>query len=276
MHSRTSDHKVEVQIDYKFHYFRCNSKKHPNGMSGLCLVWMYYDIRKKNWILSDKDKQPYKNHFCLFGALTMYLHGHINLAAHTSQLFTEFISKNVRGVSIDDLPLVEHIHIFIYIFDIQEGKYVGKLAKRIFWKFEKTVKLLRFNNHIIRTSPSCDTFFHKSDHFNKYLIRCKDRMRHIYPSNACTLRETIFENYQSICAPTDELKAFPHIRLNIFKVARWSFFLCKKDPELLIIAFGSNLEILAEKKASYKSEPSFKKLKTLSMIESIVFWQTQR
>ena len=47
-----------------------------------------------NCLLSDKDKQPYKDHLCLFPALTMYLHDHINIDAHTSQFFTEFISKS--------------------------------------------------------------------------------------------------------------------------------------------------------------------------------------
>ena len=75
-----------------------------------------------NCLLSDKDKQPYKEHLCLFRALTLFLHGHSNLDAHTSQLFAEFISKsgydpkNFRGVSIDDFSLVEEIvdcNIFI-------------------------------------------------------------------------------------------------------------------------------------------------------------------
>ena len=97
-----------------------------------------------NCLSSDKNKQPYKDHLCLFRALTMYLHGHINLNAHTSQLFTEFIAKsgydpkNFRGVAIDELPLVEGIverNVFIYDFDIQEGEYVGELARRSFGKF---------------------------------------------------------------------------------------------------------------------------------------------
>ena len=149
-----------------------------------------------NCLLSDKDKQPYKDHLCLFRALTMYLHGHSNLDAHTSELFTEFISKsgddpkNFRGVSVDDLPVVEGIverNIFIYDFDIQEGEYVGELARRSIGKFEKTVKLLRFNNHIIHTNdidsffkcfrcPSCDCFFNRSDNFNRHLLTCKDRV----------------------------------------------------------------------------------------------------
>ena len=74
-------------------------------------------------LLSDKNKQPYKDHLCIFRALTMYLHGHSNLDAHTSQLPKEFISKsgydpkNFRGAAIDDLTHVEGIverNIFIY------------------------------------------------------------------------------------------------------------------------------------------------------------------
>ena len=141
-----------------------------------------------NCLLSDKDKQLYKDHLCRFRALTMYLHGHSNLDAHTFQLFTEFISKsgydpkNFCGVAIDDLSLVEGIverNIFIYDFDIQEGEYVGKLARRSIRKFEKTVKLLRFNYHIFHTNdidsffkcfrcPSCDYFFNRSHKFNRH------------------------------------------------------------------------------------------------------------
>ena len=82
------------------------------------------------------------------------------------------------------LPAVEEIvqrNIFIYDFVIQEGEYLGELARQILGTFDKTVKLLRFNNHIIRTNdidsffkcfrcPSCDTFF------NKHLLRCRENM----------------------------------------------------------------------------------------------------
>ena len=130
----------------------------------------------------------------------MCFHGHSNLDVHTSQLFTEFISKSgynpksFRGVSINDLPLVEEIverNIFIYNFDIQEGEYVGETAKRSKGKFEKTLNLLRFNNHIIHTKdidsffkcfrcPSCDCLFNSSDNFNRHLLTCKDIVRHTH------------------------------------------------------------------------------------------------
>ena len=191
-------------------------------------------------------------------------------------------------------PLVEGIverNTFIYNFDIQEGEYLGELAKQNIGRFEKTVTLLRFNNHIFHTKyidtffkcfrcPSYDTFLHKSDHFNKHLIRCKDRVRHIYPKNAYKLRETQFEkldgfkiphtedqklfsnvavfDFESICVPTEELRAtkttswigkyvliFVSISSNLQDD---SIFLCEKHPEVLIIVFVSRLELLAEEK----------------------------
>ena len=236
----------------------------------------------------------------------MYLHGHSNLDAHTSQLFTEFISKsgydpkNFRGVSIDDLPVVEGIverNIFIYDFDIQEGEYVGELARRSIGKFKKTVKSLRFNNHIIHTNdidsffkcfrcPSCDCFFNRSDNFNRHLMSCKDRVRHIYPKNVYALRETLFEklegfnipvskdntlinnlaifDFESICVPSDELKATQtttwigkHVPISVSissNLIDEPIFLYNKDPQKLIIDFVIKLEILAKSKLEMRTK----------------------
>ena len=228
----------------------------------------------------------------------MYMNGHNDLDSHTSRYFTDFISKsgydpkNFRGVSVEDLPVVEEIvqrNIFIYDFDIQEGEYVGELARRSIGRFDKTVKLLRFNNHIIHTNdidsffkcfrcPSCDTFFNKSDNFNKHLLRCKDRVIHIYPKNVYELRETFFEklegfslpvskgnklfnnlaifDFESICVPPEELKATQtttwlgkHVPISVSissNLIDEAIFLYNKDPQNLIIDFVSNLELLAE------------------------------
>ena len=134
---------------------------------------------QKNCLLSKKDNEPYKDHLCLFRALAIFMNGHNDLDSRTSRYFTDFISKSgcdpksFRGVSVEDLPVVEEIrqrNNFIYDFDIQEEEYEGELARRSIGRFDKTVKLLRFNNHIIHTNyidsffkcfrcPSCDTFF---------------------------------------------------------------------------------------------------------------------
>ena len=177
-----------------------------------------------NCLLSNKDKEVYKDNLCLFRAMAMYMNGHKDLDSHTSRYFTNCISKsgydpkNFRGFSVENLPVVEEIvqrNIFIYDSDIQEGEYVGELARRSIRRFDKTVKLLRFNNHIIHTNdidsffncfrcPSCDTFFHKSDHFNQHLLRCKEQVRHIYPKNVYELRKTLFEKPEEFILPVSE------------------------------------------------------------------------
>ena len=208
---------------------------------------------------------------------------------YVSSSFTDFISKsgydpkNFRGVSVEDLPVVEEIvqrNIFIYDFDIQEGEYVGELARRSIGRFDKTVKLLRFNNHIIHTNdidsffkcfrcPSCDTFFKRSEFLNKHLLRCKYRVKHIYPKNVYELRETLFEklegfnlpvsednklfnnlaifDFESICVPTEELKETQtttwigkHVPISVSissNLIDEPIFLYNKDPQswLLIL-----------------------------------------
>ena len=83
-----------------------------------------------NCLLSNKDEEPYKNHFCLFRALTMYMNRHNDLDSHTSRYFSEFVSKSgydpksFRGFSVEYLAVVEEIvqrNILIYHFDIQKG-----------------------------------------------------------------------------------------------------------------------------------------------------------
>ena len=103
-----------------------------------------------NCLLSNKAKEPYKDHLCLFRELAMYMNGHSNLDSHTSRYFTEFKTKsgydpkNFCGASVVDLPDVDESvqrNIFIFDFDIQEGDYVGELARRI---LEDLIKQLNY------------------------------------------------------------------------------------------------------------------------------------
>ena len=167
-----------------------------------------------NCLVSDRDtKQPYNDNLRLFRALAVHLHGTTSLETSTSKNFNDFLEKSgcapkhFRGVSMDNLPIVEDVvekNIFIYDIDIEDGDFVGELAGRSIGKYKNTVKLLRYTNHIFYVNnidnffkcfrcPTCDTFFHKADHFNRHLLCCKDRNKNFYPKNVYSLRETLFE-----------------------------------------------------------------------------------
>ena len=143
----------------------------------------------------------------------MYKNGHNDLDSHTSIFFTVIITNSVYdptsflGFSEEDVPVVEEIlqsNILFYSFDLQEGEDVGELAQQSIGRVDKTVKLMRSNNHLIFTKdidrltkrfgfPGCDHFFSKSYKFNKHLLRCKDRVRHVYPNNVFELSKILFD-----------------------------------------------------------------------------------
>ena len=291
--------KWRFKLNTNITIFAALLKNNPMGCPNSDLPELLLRHTQVNCLLSNKDKETYKDHLCLFRALTMYMNGHNDLDSHTSRYFTEFVSKSgydpksFRGVSVEDLPVVEEIvqrNIFIYDFDIQEGEYVGELARRSIGRFDKTGKLLRFNNHIIHTNdidsffkcfrcPSCDTFFNKTDNVNKHLLRCKDRVKQIYPKNVYEFRETLFEklegfsfpvsegnklfknlatfDFESICVPTEELKETQtttwigkHVPISVSissNLIDEPVFLYNKDPQNFMIDFVGNFELLAEK-----------------------------
>ena len=47
-----------------------------------------------NCLSSNKDKEPYKDHLCLFRALARYMNGDNDIDSHTSRYFLDFISKS--------------------------------------------------------------------------------------------------------------------------------------------------------------------------------------
>ena len=85
---------------------------------------------------------------------------------------------------MNNLPLVEDVeekNIFIYDIDLEDGYFVGELARRSIGKYENTVKLLGDNNHINYVNnndnffkcfrcPTRDTFFNLPQNFNKHLL----------------------------------------------------------------------------------------------------------
>ena len=60
-------------------------------------------------------KKPYNDNLCLFRALAVHLHGTNSLETSTSKIFNVFLEKSgrdpkqCRGVSMDNLPIVEDV-----------------------------------------------------------------------------------------------------------------------------------------------------------------------
>ena len=106
-----------------------------------------------------------------------------------------------------------------------DGELIGELARRSIHKFEKSVKLLRYNNHICYVNninalfgtfrcTTCDTFFSKTESLEPHLVTCSDRAKHIYPKNVYELRETLFEKLDAFNIPyRSEQKLFKNLAI---------------------------------------------------------------
>ena len=77
-----------------------------------------------------------------------------------------------QGVHMNDIPFVEDLltlNILLYDIDIVDENNIGESARRSVQKYDNTVQLLRYNNHICYVNninavfqsfrcPNCDTF----------------------------------------------------------------------------------------------------------------------
>ena len=128
-------------------------------------------------------RQPYNDNLCLFRALALHLHSNEKLEKETSKTFNLFVNNcgkgdpsKFQGIHMTDIPKVEdllQLNIFLYEIDFVDGKFIGELCRRSIQKYEKSVKLLRYNNHICYVinfnallkallCTTCDTFFSKT------------------------------------------------------------------------------------------------------------------
>ena len=103
-------------------------------------------------------RQPYNNNLCIFRALALHMHGNQRLEEETLKSFNLFINKmdgvspnQFQGVHMNDIPTVEDLltlNILLYQIDTVDANIVGELARQSVQKYENTVWLLRYNNHI--------------------------------------------------------------------------------------------------------------------------------
>ena len=129
---------------------------------------------------------------------------------------------------MDDIPSVEDIvgiNIFIYDIDLIDGATFGELARRSIEKYEKNVQLIRYNSQICYVDninalfkAFRDTYFQKTGKLERHLVRCSERVKHIYPKNVYQLRETLFDKLDSFDIQyTDDQKLFNNLAVFDFE-----------------------------------------------------------
>ena len=253
-------------------------------------------------------RKPYNDNLCLFRALALHLHGNERLEEETSKLFNLFLVNSTntdpskfQGVCMDDIPSVEDIvgiNIFIYDIDLIDGAMVGELARRSIKMYEKSVQLMRYNNHICYVDnihalfkafrcPTCDTYFQKTGNLERHLVRCSERVKHIYPKNVYQLLELFFDkldsfgiqytddqklfnnlavfDIESICIPVEKFKNTEtttwigkHVPISVSissNLIAKPIILCNSNPRDLVESFIDAVEVLATRsKAQIKLE----------------------
>ena len=261
-------------------------------------------------------RKPFNENLCLFRAFALHLFGNEILEAETSKFFNLFLnstnpdSSKFQGVCMDDIPSVDDIvgiNIFIYDIDLIDGALVGELARRSIKKYEN-VQLIRYNSHICYVDnihalfkafrcPTCDTYFQKTGNLGRQLVRCSERVKHIYPKNVYQLRETLsdkldsfdiqytddqklFNNlavfyFESICVPEEKFKNTEtttwigkHVPISVSissNLIAIRMFLCNSNPRDLVESFISAVEGLATRS---KPQLKLKFLKVETAIKS--------
>ena len=150
------------------------------------------------------------------------MHCNEKLEEETSKIFNFFLNNSeegevskFQGVHLKDNQKVEdllQLNIFLYDIDFVDGELIGELCRRSIQKYEKSVKLLRYNNHICYVNninalfkafrcTTCDTFFSKTGNVELRLVPCSHRVKHIHPKNVYELRKKLFEKLDAFNIP---------------------------------------------------------------------------
>ena len=180
-------------------------------------------------------RHSYKDNLCLFRASALHLHGNEKLEEETPKISNLFLNNcgegdpsKFQGIHMTDVPKVEdllQLNIFLYDIDFVAGELIGELCRGSIQKYEKSVKLLRYNNHICYVNilnalfkacqcTTCDTFFSKTGNPERHLVTCSYRVKHIYPKNVYELRETLFEKLDAFNIPyRNEQKLFNNLAI---------------------------------------------------------------
>ena len=169
---------------------------------------------------------------CIYLVTTDWRRKHPKFSTFFLNICGESDPSKFQGVHMTDIPKVEEmlqLNIFLYYIDFVDGELIGELARRSIQKFEKSVKLLHYNNHICYVSDmnsffksfrcsTCDTIFSKTGKLERHLITCSDRVKHIYPKNVYQLGKTLFDKMDSFKIPyREDQKLFKNLAVFDFE-----------------------------------------------------------
>ena len=190
---------------WKFHkptnliIFASLLKDVPMGCEDTVLPEPFLKKHKVNSLTFERNtRQPHNDKLCLFKAIALHLHGNGKLEEETSKVFNLFLNEGdlsmFQGNHLADLPKAEemlHLKFFLYDIGFVDRELIGELCRRSIQKYEKSVKLLRYNNHICYVNninalfkalrcTTCDAFFSKTGNLERHLVASSDRVKHIY------------------------------------------------------------------------------------------------
>ena len=141
-------------------------------------------------------------------------------------------SNQFQVVHMNDIPTVEDLltlNIFLYDIDIVNGNIFEELARRSLHKYEDTVPLLRYINHICYVNninavfqslrcPNCDTFFSRAFNLERQSTTCSEQLKNVYPRNVYQIRVTLFDKLDSFSIKyTSEQKLFQNLAIFDFE-----------------------------------------------------------
>ena len=110
-----------------------------------------------------------------------------------------------------------------------DGELIDELCRRSIQKYEKSVKLLRYHNHICYVNninalfeafrcTTCDTFFTKTGNLEQHLVTFSDRGKHIYAKNIYEMRGSPFEKLDAFNIPyINDQKLFENMAIFDFE-----------------------------------------------------------
>ena len=120
-------------------------------------------------------------------------------------------ADQVEEIHMNDILFVEDLltlNILLYDIDFVDGNIIGELARQIVQKYENTVRLLRYDNHICYVNninavfqyfrcPNSDTFFNRTFNLERHLTTCSERVKNVYPMKVYQTQEALFDKLDS-------------------------------------------------------------------------------